>query len=329
MALVNGVLVVRVLGHISSNYSVQIPVTIVPGFGMHFVWKGSAATRGVNTIIAGNSYLDMVAFNLPLCEGSPCSSLHHLHLITGATSRTPEAAFPTFSGSSFIPEAVLAVHASTATEATSLPTPAPVNIGHMRFGHPNGQVMAKVKNISECGVNLSDTLSARDTCQGIESTQQKHRKTSRPNLSSEHTTGDAQGDRRIRLHGKTYRPSQQGKRSFFHRRATFSSTNSRLGHFSSKSASVCSTTPASSEAAGRGRFAVHQDCRKGQNKPPGIYFATQHLRSTYGGRMQTFSNLCSTINDFSAENPFYAPKTLKSKLQLRFARPRLTMATAL
>ena len=144
-----GVLVVRVLDHICSKHSVLLPVTIVPGLGRHPFSGGSAATRGVNMIIAKNSYSDMGAFSVPLRKDSHCSTLHHLDLTTDATSRTPETAFPTISGSSFKPETVLAVHASTATKATSLPTPVPANIGHKRLGHPNGQVMAKVKNIAE------------------------------------------------------------------------------------------------------------------------------------------------------------------------------------
>ena len=105
----------------------------------------------------------MGAIAIPLRKDSHCSSLRHLDLTTGATSRTPETAFPTISGKNFQSETVLAVHASTATEATSPPKTVPANIGHRRLSHPNGQVMAKVKNIAECGVNFSDTLSACET----------------------------------------------------------------------------------------------------------------------------------------------------------------------
>ena len=59
----------------------------------------------------------MGAFAVPLRKDSHCSSLHYLDLTTGATSRTPETAFPTISGSHFKPETVLDGHASTATEA--------------------------------------------------------------------------------------------------------------------------------------------------------------------------------------------------------------------
>ena len=45
--------------------------------------------------------------------------------------------------------------------------------------------MAKVENIAQRGVIFSDTLSACGTCQLKKSTQQKHRGTSRANLSSE------------------------------------------------------------------------------------------------------------------------------------------------
>ena len=74
------------------------------------------------------------------------------------------------------------------------------------------------------------------------------------------------------------------------------------GHFSSKSALAGPTMP----AAVRGRLAVHWDCQDGQNKPSGVYFGTQHLRPSCGlttsETVQTFSDLCSKINDFSAES---------------------------
>ena len=142
-----GVLFVQVSGHIGSKHSEQLPVTVVPGLGRHLFSGGSAAARGVTMIIATKSYLDMGAFAipLPLRKDSHCSSLHHLDLTTGATSRTPETAFPTISGKNFKPETVLAVHAATATKDTSLPTPVPANIWHKKLGQPNGQVMAKVK----------------------------------------------------------------------------------------------------------------------------------------------------------------------------------------
>ena len=44
--------------------------------------------------------------------------------------------------------------------------------------------MAKVKNIPECGVAFSDTLSACDSANSIRALNKKHRKTLLPNLSS-------------------------------------------------------------------------------------------------------------------------------------------------
>ena len=49
-------------------------------------------------IIATKSYLHMDAFALSLGKNRHCYSLHHLDLTTGATSRTPETAFPIISG---------------------------------------------------------------------------------------------------------------------------------------------------------------------------------------------------------------------------------------
>ena len=182
-----GVLVVQVLDHIGSKHSVQLPVTIVPGLVIHLFSGGSAAARGVAMIIATQSYLDMGAFAIPSSKDSHCHSLYHLDLTTGATSRTPETAFPTISGKNVKPETVLAVHASTTPKTTTfLPKTIPANSGHTRLlGHPK-QLIAEVKNIPECGAFFSDTLSPCDTCKIIKSTQQEHRKMLRPNLSSQH-----------------------------------------------------------------------------------------------------------------------------------------------
>ena len=122
LAVGQGVLFVQVLDHIGSKHSVQLPVTVVPGLGRHLFSGRSAATRGVTMIIATKSYLDMGAFALPPRKDSHCSSLYNLDLTTGATSRTPETAFLTISGKNFKLETVLAVHASSATKATSPPS---------------------------------------------------------------------------------------------------------------------------------------------------------------------------------------------------------------
>ena len=93
-----GVLFVQVLDHIAPEHSVQLPVTVVPGLGRHLVSGGSAATRGATMIIATKSYPDKGAFAIPLRKSSHCSYLYHLDLTTGVTSRTPETAFSTISG---------------------------------------------------------------------------------------------------------------------------------------------------------------------------------------------------------------------------------------
>ena len=179
-----GVLVVQMLNHIGSKHSVQLPITIVPGLGRHLFSGGSAAARGVTMIIATQSYLDTGAFAIPLRKNSHCPSLYDLDLTTGATSRTPETAFPTISEKNFKPETVLAVHATTTPKATFLPKIVPAYIWHKRLGHPNGQVVSKVKDIAECGVNFQ-ALSACETYKINKSTQQNHPKPSRPDPSSE------------------------------------------------------------------------------------------------------------------------------------------------
>ena len=74
-------------------------------------------------IIANNSYY-MGVFTLPLRKDSHYgSTLDYLGLTANATRRTSVTVFPTISGSNFKQETVLAVHASTATKATSLSIP--------------------------------------------------------------------------------------------------------------------------------------------------------------------------------------------------------------
>ena len=116
-------------------------------------------------IIAKNSYWDIGALTVPLRKGRHRSTLYHLDLTTGATSRTPDRSFPTVSVISFKPGTVLAVIALTPTKSTSLPTSVPANIGQNKLGHSNVQVMAMVTNIAECGVRFLNTFSACDTCQ--------------------------------------------------------------------------------------------------------------------------------------------------------------------
>ena len=133
-------------------------------------------------IIAKNSFYMGVCTVRLRKDSHYCSTLDHLDLTTAATSRTPVTVFPTISGSNFKQETVLAVHASTATKATSLSIPVRANIWRKRLGHPKGQVMA-VRNYRRVGVFFSDTLLACGTCKINKSTQQKHPKIPRPDPS--------------------------------------------------------------------------------------------------------------------------------------------------
>ena len=64
---------------------------------------------------------------------------------------------------------------------TAFVAKAAANIWHKRLGHPNEQVMKRVKSITECGVDFVDTLSACETCKINKSTQQNHPKTANKN----------------------------------------------------------------------------------------------------------------------------------------------------
>ena len=153
--------------------------------------------------------------------------------------------------------------------------------------------MAKVQNIAGCEVILSANLSACGTCTTTKSTRPKCRKTSRPDPSSE----------RLKLVStqllrpvmpkeigryvytrKLCRRSQQGESSLLHRRAASRFTNSRLGHFSSTSASGADPTlrrfskPAQFEVV----LKYIKAFRTKNKKHTCIYFSTHHLCETYG-----------------------------------------------
>ena len=87
------------LDRMGSEHSVQLPVTIVPGLDRHPFSGASAATRGVNMIIAKNSCLDMGAFTVPLRKDSHCSTLDHLDLSTDAPAEHLRQLFRPFPAS--------------------------------------------------------------------------------------------------------------------------------------------------------------------------------------------------------------------------------------
>ena len=146
-----GVLVINVLNHVGSNHSMQLPVTIVPGLGQHLFSGGTAAAKGLSIVIANHSYLDLGDFTVPLRKDSHCSTLDNLDLTTAAASFATETAFPTVSDNNFkLETAVMAAQVAP----TALSGTVGANTWHKRRGHLNGQGMAKVKNITESGVNF-------------------------------------------------------------------------------------------------------------------------------------------------------------------------------
>ena len=255
-------------------------------------------------IVATNSYLEIGAFTVPLRKDSYRSSLHHLDLTTGATSRSPETAFPTISSSNVTPETVHVVHSAfdPATEATLL------------LGHLNWHVMAKVKIIQECSVKFSDTLSACATCKINMSTQWKHGKTSWPNLSSE----------RIKLVstdllGYAYRAKYTGHHSRVKAFPFIEEPVPVLQTADSAFSQVRSRQLAlQRQGSSNHNFAsVSQYTKSVEMDKKKLYlfrYPTPTRNLWPRGRMLTFSDLCSKIYNFRTENHL-SSNTLKSQLQ--------------
>ena len=166
-----------------------------------------------------------------------------------------------------------------------------------------------MRNIPECGANFSDTLSACDTCKIIKSTQQEHRKILRPKLSSLHTK---------LVSTNLLRHADMARYTDHHSRA-------KRGCFIEEASSVQSTADAATSQVRARQLTLHRQgspkqqfdnvsqytSRVSEWSKQTVRYVSRYptpLRAIYGlttsGRMQTLSDFCWKINDYSTENSF-------------------------
>ena len=68
----------------------------VPGLGRHLFWGRTAALKGINTVIANISYLDVDQFKVLVRKDTECPTIHYLDLEPASRGNyQTEAAFPT------------------------------------------------------------------------------------------------------------------------------------------------------------------------------------------------------------------------------------------
>ena len=77
-------------------HDILLPTMNVPGPGRHLFSGGTAALKGIRTIIVEESYLDVGQFKVPLCNDTECPPIDYLDLDLAPRGKyQTEAAFPT------------------------------------------------------------------------------------------------------------------------------------------------------------------------------------------------------------------------------------------
>ena len=91
-----GTLTVRVTDAQGVFHDMLLPAMNVPGLGRHLFSGGTAARKGINTVIANKSYLDVDQFKILLREDTECPTIDYLDLeLAPRGNYQTEAAFPT------------------------------------------------------------------------------------------------------------------------------------------------------------------------------------------------------------------------------------------
>ena len=89
-----GILIVRVTDAQDFLHDMLLPAMNVPGFVRHLFSGGTAALKGVNMVIAKESYLDVGQFKIPLHKDVECPTKDYLDLAPRGNYQTG-AALPT------------------------------------------------------------------------------------------------------------------------------------------------------------------------------------------------------------------------------------------
>ena len=75
-----GTLAVRVTDAQGFLHDMLLPAMNVPGLGRHLISGGTAALKGINTVIAKESYLDVGQFKISLRKDTECPTFDYLDL---------------------------------------------------------------------------------------------------------------------------------------------------------------------------------------------------------------------------------------------------------
>ena len=91
-----GTLIVRITDAQGFVHGMLLPAMNVPGLGHHLFSGGTAELKGINTVIAKESYLDVGQFKLPLRKDTECPTINYLDLeLAPRGNYEKETAFPT------------------------------------------------------------------------------------------------------------------------------------------------------------------------------------------------------------------------------------------
>ena len=91
-----GTLIVRITDAQGFLHGMLLPAMNVPGLGHHLFSGGTAELKGINTVIAKESYLDVGQFKLPLRKDTECPTINYLDLeLAPRGNYEKETAFPT------------------------------------------------------------------------------------------------------------------------------------------------------------------------------------------------------------------------------------------
>ena len=159
------------------EHCVRLPAVIVPGLSKHLFSPVEALLRGASTIFSSNSHINLGNFKVPI-SGDYGGGLQYISLkvipkpgainYSSALSATVISGELMGTGTALVAETVVQ---QDATENATALTTVGADVWHRRLGHPAEQVMRRLQNISETGVNFEGSLSPCETCKINKSVQ--------------------------------------------------------------------------------------------------------------------------------------------------------------